>query len=179
MENAFLTLGLEPGLDFTDEELREKFREAGKSLHPDAGGAAGEFAGLREAMAILSSPSRRLRHWLELQGLPADPRGAIDPRLMEMFGEIGAASQAAETMVRRRDGAKSALARALMEEETQQVRERVEAAISLTAAAMEREIARFSEIQAGTLADPAAVARNLAFLEKWQAGLKSQFARLI
>jgi hypothetical protein len=179
MDNAFFKLGLEPQLDISDEILRERFRAAGKSQHPDAGGGAGEFAGLREAMAILSSPSRRLRHWLELRGLPADPRGAIDNRLMEIFGEIGGTCQAADALARRREEAGSALVRALMEEETQRCRERVEAAISTVDAALRHEVSHFRAIAEAAHPEPAKVARNLAFLEKWQASLKARFASLI
>ena len=67
--NAFEVLGVEERLVFREEELREAFREAGKRLHPDAGGGEGDFAALKEAMAILSGPSRRLSHWLSLRGV--------------------------------------------------------------------------------------------------------------
>ena len=65
--------------------MRDLFREAGKQAHPDAGGGEGEFAALREAFAVVSSPSRRLRHWLELRGTPGEVRGSIENSLMEFF----------------------------------------------------------------------------------------------
>ena len=63
MDNAFQILGLEPALVVPEAILRDSFREAGKRVHPDAGGGEGEFAALREAFSVVSSPSQRLRHW--------------------------------------------------------------------------------------------------------------------
>ena len=180
--DAFQILGLKPGLVFSEETLREFFREAGKQAHPDAGGGDGEFAALREAFAVVSSPSRRLRHWLERRGTPGEVRGTIDTSLMDLFSEVGAVTQQAEAVIRKRDEAKSSLVRAMLEGETQLCREAVERAISLVEASIIRECSVFPDLEIA--ADPdldaaSKVARNLAFLEKWRAGLRSCFARLI
>ncbi|MES2438067.1 MAG: hypothetical protein V4584_03325 [Verrucomicrobiota bacterium] len=182
MTDAFQTLGLEPGLVFSEDSLRESFREAGKQAHPDAGGGDGDFAALREAFAVVSSPSRRLRHWLDLRGTPGDVRGTIDTALMDLFSEVGAVTQQAEAVIRKRDEAKSSLVRAMLEGETQLCREAVERAISRVEASITHECSVFPDFE--TAADPdvdtaSKVARNLAFLEKWRAGLRSCFARLI
>lgn len=182
MTNAFHTLGIEPALVITDELLRELYREAGKLTHPDAGGGDGEFAALREAFAIVSSPSRRLRHWLELRGTVGDVRGTIDPSLMDLFTGVGAVTQQAESVIRKRDEAKSALVRALLEGETQLCREAVERAISQVEATISKECAVFSEFENSPDPDVQAAsktARNLAFLEKWRAGLRACFSRLV
>lgn len=73
MKSAFETLGIEPRLVIDGERLRDAFRRAGKSAHPDAGGGDEEFARLRGAFELLSSPSRRLMHWLEVRGRPRNP----------------------------------------------------------------------------------------------------------
>ncbi len=182
MNNAFTILGLEPGLVFSDEELREAFRDAGKRLHPDAGGGEGEFAGLRAAFAVVASPSRRLSHWLELRGSPADARGTVDPALMDLFGEVGAVTQSAESLIRQREESRSALVLAMLEGETQVCREAVERAISQVEVLLARECAVFADFEASEILDVEAasrVARSLAFLEKWRAGLRACFARLV
>ena len=143
--DAFQILGMRPQLLLRDEALREAFREAGKQAHPDAGGGDGEFAVLREAFAVLSSPSRRLRHWLELRGTPGEVRGCIDTALMDLFAEVGAVSQRAEELIRKRDEAKSALVRALLEGQTQVCREAVERAISQVETMIRRECAAFQK----------------------------------
>ena len=180
--DAFQILGMEPKLVLSDDALRESFRDAGKRLHPDAGGGEGEFAALREAFAVVFSPSRRLRHWLELRGTPGEVRGSIDNSLMDLFSEVGAVTQLAESVIRKRDEAKSALVRAMLEGETQVCREAVERAIAKVEAVITRECAVFPEWE--NSADPdveasSKTARNLAFLEKWRAGLRGWFGRLV
>lgn len=180
--DAFEILGMEPKLVLSDDALREAFREAGKRAHPDAGGGEGEFAALREAFAVVASPSRRLRHWLELRGTPGEVRGSIDNSLMDLFAEVGAVTQLAESVIRKRDEAKSALVRALLEGETQVCREAVERAISQVETTIIRECAMFQDLEGSAAPDveaAARTARNLAFLEKWRAGLRACFGRLV
>lgn len=180
--DAFQLLGLTPGLVYSDELLRDAFREAGKQAHPDAGGGEGEFAALREAHALVSSPSRRLKLWLELRGTPGDPRGSIDPPLMDVFSDVGAVTQQAETVIRKRDEAKSALGRAMLESETQLCREAVERGIARVEAMITAECATFPEMEQSAATDvetASRIARNLAFLEKWRAGLRSCYSRLV
>lgn len=180
--SAFQTLGLPPCLVLAEDELREAFRAAGKTAHPDAGGGEGEFAALREAHAILSSPSRRLKHWLEIHGIAPDPRGTIGPSLMDLFTLAGAATQKAETLIRKRDEAKSLLVRAMLEADTQICREEVENAISQVDGSIARECSIFPELEIATELDLAAVSqvvRDLTFLEKWKASLRSCYSRLV
>ncbi|MFZ9937364.1 MAG: hypothetical protein ACO3JG_09950 [Luteolibacter sp.] len=180
--NAFETLGLPPRLTIRAEEVNDAFRESGKSLHPDAGGDEREFARLREAHAILASPSRRLRHWLETHGITVETRGAVDSQVMDLFATVGDVSQRAEAIVRRRQDTKSALGLALLEKETQHSREEVERALATLARAISTQCEEFSDYQAAAAPDAVRAStsvRNLAFLEKWQAGLRSLYARLV
>jgi len=182
MANAFDRLGLEPGLVLTEETLREAFRAAGKQVHPDAGGGEGEFTALNEAFAILSSPSRRLRHWLECRGLTVETRGTIDTALMDLFSEVGAVTQRAEALIRKREDAKSALVRAMLEGGTQSCREALEAAIAKVETWITAECETFPILEKSQNPDLATVsktARNLVFLEKWRAGLRAGFSRLV
>lgn len=179
--NAFEILGLEPRLSIDDKVLGSAFRDAGRTAHPDAGGGDEAFAKLREAFEIVSSPSRRLKHWLELRGTPAETRGTVDPALMDLFPEVGAATQQAESLIRKRDVTKSALGLALLERETHTCREAVEKALRLVESAINRECAVFAVIETAGVPDLSAVsktARNLTFLEKWRGGLRGVFARL-
>ena len=180
--NAFGTLGIRPRLVISEEELRESFRDAGKRVHPDAGGQEGEFAALREAMAVLSSPSRRLRHWLELRGVEVDVRGTIAPDLMDLFAGIGSVSQRAEGVIRKRTEAKSALAKALLEGETQLCRDDVESALAEVEENIQRICSGFPEMETASGLDPVECGRfvrDLSFLEKWKLGLRSIYVRLI
>lgn len=175
--DPFELLGLEPRLDLSEADLREAFRSAGKSGHPDGGGSGDGFARLQDAFARLSSPSRRLRCWLETKGLSGEERGAISPALLDLFGTVGAALQQADAVAKRREAALSTLAKAMLEPAVQQAREGLEAALASVADAIQAEAARFPDLEAGR-GDPWLVARDLAFLEKWQTELKARFAGL-
>lgn len=180
--DAFQMLGLDQRLGISAEELREAFREAGKRIHPDAGGGEGDFADLQRAHDILASPSRRLAHWFELRGMKIDPRGAVDDSLMDLFAEVGSTMQKCEALIRKRDDAKSALGRALLEDETQRCREELEGMIARVNNRIECECAAFSRYQDAAPSDATNAARsvrNLAFLEKWQASLRAIFPRLL
>jgi len=182
MIDAFKALGLSPRLDLADDSLRQAFRAASKHLHPDAGGGEAEFSALNEAFVLLSSPSRRLRHWLELQGLSADPRGSIEPALMELFSEVGAATQKAEATIRRRDAAMSALGRAMLEQEIQSSRDAIEAVNIKVEQWISRQCEHFSEFEKTTsheLAHVSQIIRNLVFLEKWRTSLRGIFSSLV
>lgn len=175
-------LGVEKRLGISAEELREAFREAGKRLHPDAGGGEGDFADLQRAHDILASPSRRLSHWLELCGTKIDPRGAVDDSLMDLFAGVGATMQICEALIRKRDEAKSALGRALLQDETQRCREELERMIARVNDRIESECAAFScyeDADSLVETDAARSVRNLAFLEKWQASLRAIFPRML
>ena len=179
--DAFELLGLPRRLEISENELRAAFREAGKRVHPDAGGSEAEFAKLQEAFLTLASPSRRLKHWLALTGQAGDDRGAIAPGLMELFGKVGDVLQRADALVRKRDEAKSALARALLEGETHVCREAVESMIDDVETAIAGESSVFPQIETGETTPEQAgqIVRNLAFLEKWRANLRERFARLV
>jgi hypothetical protein len=117
-----------------------------------------------------------------LRGTPGEVRGSIDNSLMDLFAEVGAVTQLAESVIRKRDEAKSALVRALLEGETQVCREAVERAISQVETTIIRECAMFQDLEDSAAPDveaAAKTARNLAFLEKWRAGLRAYFGRLV
>jgi curved DNA-binding protein CbpA len=181
--DAYAVLGLPRRLVLGEEELADACREAGKTAHPDAGGTSGGFSEMREARVVLASPSRRLRHWLELTtGRPAEIRGTIDATLMDVFSEVGEAARQADQLIRRREAAASALGRALLEGETQRCRERIESLIGRVDALIRAECADFPEWEQLGHPDPAecaTTARNLAFLEKWRATLRACFSRLV
>lgn len=176
--DAFARLGLPRRPDLADDTLREAFREAGKSAHPDAGGGAGDFQLLQEAYQLLSRPSRRLKHWLELSGIPGDERGSLGADLMDHFSRIGEVLQEADTLIRRRENARSALVRALLEGETNRVRMKIDAAQSSLGEAVGAKVAMFRDVTEGRVADPWQLVRDLAFLEKWQAQLRERFGKL-
>lgn len=182
MRSAFDTLGIPQALAIDEAGLAAAFREAGAKVHPDAGGAEEDFAELRRAMEVLSSPSKRLRHWLELRGIEVDPRGTVDDGLMDLFSEVGTVTGQAEALVRKRAETRSTLALAMLESGTQVCRESVETASARVDRAIERETALFPAFEAAEdidVSEASRVVRNLAFLEKWKSSLRGLFGRLV
>lgn len=180
MTDAFEQLGLPRQLDLSEDAIRSAFREAGKRLHPDAGGSEAEFSRLQEAFGLLSSPSRRLKHWLTLLGIVGDERGSISPGVMDLFGEVGSVLQHGDSLARKRADARSALARAMLEHETQTCREDVERMIAIVDGKIAEQSTGFAAIDSSAIPDSAWVAvRDLAFLEKWRAKLRECFSGLV
>lgn len=182
MNSAYERLGMAERLVVSDEELGVAFREAGRRAHPDGGGSEMEFAELRQAMETLASPSRRLRHWMELQGMEPEPRGAVDAGLMDLFAEIGAVVQRAESMIRKRAETQSALGLAMLEAGAQQCRDDVEVALERIERKLADECERFEGYEKSAEKNPDEISRtmrNLAFLEKWKGSLRSVFSKLV
>lgn len=182
MENAFEILGVPERLVLDAAELTAAFRAAGAKVHPDAGGEDADFARLRKAQESLESPSRRLRHWLELRGVDVEPRGAVDDALMDLFALVGGVTQRADAMVRKRTSTRSALALAMSEAAAQECREEIENAVTRVEEAIHQTTAGFAELESAIKIDKTRVApmvRNLAFLEKWKLSLRSAYARLV
>lgn len=180
MDDAFLRLNVPRTLELGEEQLRKALQRIGSTEHPDAGSVGDEFEQALAAFALLSSPSRRLRHWLELTGSNPEPRGAVEQSLMELFGRVSEVGLRAEAVAKRREASQSALGLALLEAETQLVREEVEALIAVIDQAIHECCELFPGFENGVrLEEAPQVMRSLGFLEKWRNGTRSLYARLI
>jgi len=180
MDDAFLRLNVPRTLELGEEQLRQALQRIGSTGHPDAGSVGDEFEEARAAYALLSSPSRRLRHWLELAGRIPEQRGAVEQSLMELFGRVSEVGLRAEAVAKRREASQSALGLALLEAETQLVREEVEALIAVIDQTIHECCELFPGFENGLrLEDAPQVMRSLGFLEKWRNGTRSLYARLI
>lgn len=177
MIDAFEEFGLKRSLVLEIEELQAIFRERGKTEHPDVGGDSGRFAQLQEALALIGPPSSRIRHWLELEGVEGELRGDLSSKLVDIFENISPKLQLADDLIRERERAGSQLAKALLEGRVQACRESLEEVQSELAEEIDQRVAGFEGVEAGEI-DGWVVARDLAFLEKWQAQVRERFAGL-
>lgn len=175
--DAFEELGLEPRLTLEEEVLEVAYAEAGKRAHPDAGGTREAFERVARAREILSSPVSRLRHWLECSERPGDLRGPVSPGMMDVFSELGGLLQRVDELLREREKAGSALAKAMLEGRAQEAREQVEAMQEKLEAMMDERVVDFPAIERGER-DGWELARELGFLEKWRREVRERFARL-
>jgi curved DNA-binding protein CbpA len=193
MSDAFALLNLTRCAVLPAEEARAAFQKAGAVLHPDHADesrraeSAADFAALTEALAILSSTPRRLRHLLELLApeAAANCAGAVmDDAMLELFAGTGAAVQQAQQILQRRQAAGSALAKAMLAADEMKAQEAVEAALArieaeraalgLTLEEIDRRLADGDTAAAASVL-PAAAARA-GFLEKWHQQLRAAFA---
>lgn len=175
--DAFAIFGLKRSLSVESGEIREFFREKSKIAHPDAGGDPEGFSLLQEAMSLLINPAARLRHWLEMEGIEGALRGSISSSLVNQFMEISAILQRADELIRERREASSQLAKAMTEARAQTCREELEGILEQLDREIEDRVDSFARIECGEI-DGWEVARELAFLEKWQGQVKERFGEL-
>ncbi len=180
--NHFEKLGLQPRLVISEEELRAAFRTAGKTMHPDGGGSEIGFSSLQSAYGSLSSPAQRLKNWLEVHGVEVQLRGEIDGNLVDLFSEISHVLASSQEVIRRRESAQSALAKAMLEREVHSCMERIEQSIGQIDEAIFQQCHDFSAIEQTIMIDANTLSaryRNLVFLEKWRAQLNSTFSQML
>lgn len=175
--DAFAELGLERRLVLDEEALDSAYASAGKRAHPDAGGSQEAFEAVAKAKETLARPVARLKHWLEIEGVPGDLRGPVSSGLMDVFSELGGLLQRVDELLRERESASSALAKAMLEGRTQEAREDLEAMQERLEGMTDEAVERFPEIERGE-GDGWSLARELGFLEKWRGEVRERFAGL-
>lgn len=176
MENYFKLLDVEQVIHLDIEKLSENHKKLAAEHHPDSPGKNGDDSQYRlinTAYATLKSPSKRLAHLMELEGIHYEKRGTVSDHLMDLFMSTAQILQDADAFLRKKSSTTSVLGKALLEGESQQVQERISDQID----SIENE--KSNTLANATLTENLAnAARDLAFLEKWQAQLKERYASL-
>ena len=182
--DAFAIFGLERTLTIDDSELESTWKELSRAHHPDQeSGDTDRSATVNRAYDTLRSPSRRLRHWLELRDVAIGRQAAIEPALMDLFGQIGPPLQEADDVIRKRKAASSALARALLAEPEMAVQQQLQRLLGQLHGELATTLERFPELESlppsaeGT--ESLAVLARLGFLEKWQRQVQERLMNLI
>ncbi len=176
MQDAFAIFNLprQPWLDAV--ELREAFHRRSATLHPDAGGDAGQFAQLNAAHQTLREPAARLRHLLELEApeLLAQSQ-QIPPALADRFMRVAAARETVAAFLAKHRAASSPIARALLAGENGAQKNALETALADLETAQAEALARLRELDADwrvRFPDIASLQAELSYLEKWTAQLR-------
>jgi hypothetical protein len=172
--NAFSQLQLPCSLGIDEAPLREAYRMASKESSGES-----DQATLTAAYQLLRSPASRLRHWLELNGHEGDSRGVIDGELVDWFGHIGGVIQETDELLRRREQCQSALAKAMMENDMQAGRMRIEQWQARLHEWLTQKMGLFPAIEAGSVsaAEAWVCVRDLSFIEKWQHQLRERYGK--
>lgn len=176
MENFFKLLDIEQATIIDLDTLSDHHKKLAAQHHPDTPGKNGDdshYKLINTAYTTLKSPSKRLAHLIELSGTPYNKRGTVSDHLMDLFMSTAQLLQDTDQFLRKKSSTTSTLALALLESESQQLQE-----------LLGKQIESIEAEQSSTLelaSQPESLessARDLAFLEKWQAQLKERYASL-
>lgn len=186
MTNAFALLGLPRAAALDPEALQQAWLAASRAAHPDQpGGDAAQAAEINAAHETLQSPEKRLRHLLELHQAPwrAVP---IDDTMMAIFSQLGPLLQSVAGLLKRRQTAASALAKALLAPEEMRLREQLEelgtqleAQRSSLLAELPALDSRLGSGDTATLTDLQTLQAKLAYLSKWQTQIRESLLSLM
>lgn len=174
--NPFGTFSLAPSLTLDLDKLREVYQDLAAKNHPDNNGDKAQFDEINKAYATLQAPSKRLKAYMDVYAIEHDSRGAVSNDLMDLFMQVGSLVQEADSFIRKKSAAASALAKALLEGQSMDLQDKLSELI----ASIESSQSRITELldSATPHSDLPQIARNLAFLEKWQAQLQQRYGSL-
>jgi len=186
MSNAFALLGLPRAAALDPDALQQAWLAASRAAHPDQpGGDAAQAAEINAAHETLQSPEKRLKHLLELHQTPwrAVP---IDDTLMAIFSQLGPLLQSVAGLLKRRQTAASALAKALLAPEEMRLREQLEelglqleaqrSALLETLPAFD---ARLAAGDSSVWVELQTMQAKLSYLIKWQAQVRESLLGLM
>ncbi|MFC5049814.1 hypothetical protein ACFPK9_04200 [Rubritalea spongiae] len=174
--NAFETFSIDPSLTIDPDQLKLLYQNLAAEKHPDSGGDKATFEKINQDYATLQSPAKRLKAFMEIKGIKFDSRGAVSNDLMDLFMQVGSLVQEADLFIRKKSAAASALAKALLESESMELQDKLSDLI----AQIEQKQATITTSFATQIPSEqlSQTARNLAFLEKWQAQLQQRYGAL-
>lgn len=176
MDNYFTLLNIPQAIHINLENLSSNHQKIAAKHHPDNPNNNSDdtqYQRINTAYKTLKSPSKRLVHLIELAGIPYEKRGTVSDHLMDLFMSTAQTLQDADAFLRKKSTATTHLAKALLESETQIIQERISEKID----SIENEKI-LTLNQATKQENLTNSARDLAFLEKWQAQLKERYASL-
>lgn len=140
---ALLALPKQPLL--SEEEIGQAYRRLAGELHPDqAGGDAGRFKELGDAVAILRDPARRLRSLADVTG-----GSQIPPRADELFPKIATLLREADSLIGKHQAASNPLAKAVLAAPLKQLAADLESLLGILHGWRSSLNARVAELEIG------------------------------
>lgn len=177
MINYFNLLEIEPAVQIDLDILSDHHKKMAAAAHPDHSeqGDDSQYRLVNTAYHTLKSDSKRIIHLMEINKLHYEKRGTVSDHLMDHFMSTAKTVQDTDAFLRKKSTATSPLTVALLESESQQLQEEISSHIDSIGNAKTATLSHASIEQTEQLAN---AARDLTFLEKWQAQLKERYARL-
>lgn len=176
MENYFELLNVSPSPRIDLGLLDDHYKLSAAEAHPDQGGSKAAFDNLNKAYKTLKNPSLRIAHLLELHSIDYEKRGSVSNNLMNFFMSTGELIQQADAFIKKKQQATSVLSKALLENDSVEMQENISTQINRLESVQQQTLDTLPEEINTPLYEVAA--RDLAFLERWQAQLKERYARL-
>ncbi len=173
MINYFELLSQPANAQLNIDDLTKSYTVHAAENHPDKGGSEQKFDEITTAYKILKSPSKRLKHLMELARIIYDRHGSVSNHLMNTFMSTGKILQEADNFIKKKEAATSFLTKALLEPLSIDIQESISQQIDI----IEQQQNETLEATI-TQAHYETSSRDLAFLEKWQAQLKQRYASL-
>ncbi len=162
--------------------IEEVTRKELKRVHPDVGGAEGEFEQLRKAADQITSPIGRLGLALEFLGNRLDERGSVPGEVMDFFSPVADILQKVDCFVRERGQAMSGLGKAVLDARVPALKGELEKLITGITTLEESYLGRFGRFDEEgweTCQDEMReVYRALSFLRKWLAQLREATGKI-
>ncbi len=193
MVDHFNVLGLGRKAEIPDDEIQKAFHALSREQHPDASAAkeGGDFAVVSEAYRVLGNPATRLKHLLALEFEERDDKpgaggAGISEDLVQLFGKVGGALQAADEILAKREKQQTALGKAVLAKEELERQGKLRELAAFVDEEIGSACARFGEIdgllesdrEAGRQIGEALAAR-LGFLTKWQAKIREKIMEFV
>lgn len=187
MPNAFTLLTMPPVAALDEESLQAAYFSATREAHPDqAGGDAVLSADLNAALETLKSPVTRLKHLIEQYSNTAWRAVPLDAGMMGLFEKLGPLLQTSAAFLKKKQGATTALTKALLANEEMRLRESLEelgVQIDDAWQAIESQLSAFDErVTSGdstVWAELQGVQARLAYLSKWRAQIRETLLGLM
>ncbi len=185
--DAFALLGLPPSAALDEECLQSAYLKATRSAHPDqTGGDATLSADLNAALETLKSPVTRLKHLIQQHSDTPWRAVPLDAALMSLFEKVGPLLQAAQSFLKKKQTATTALSKALLAGEEMRLREALEELglqIEDAWQQMEAQLGTY-DVRIATGDDSVwhelqAVQARLAYLSKWRAQIREALLGLM
>lgn len=186
MHDQFKTLSLPRLAALDPEQIKAKFHEFSRDLHPDAGNTkdSDAFTQLNTAQTTLTRPSTRLRHLIELEtGTPPEKRSAMSPDLMDLFSQIAPVLSSADHHLQRKTQTTTAVARAMLSKDAPehiQSLMTIGGQLSTYRKTLESRLPLVDD-QKNTqrLKEAATLAHEFAFIEKWQSQVQERMGNML
>ena len=181
MDNYFKLLDIAPKVNIDLENLSDQHKKLAAQHHPDNQDNEEKddtkYKLINLAFKTLKSPAKRLMHLMEISNISYDKRGTVSDHLLDHFMFTAQLLQDTDAFLRKKSTTTSALALALLEGESQLIQEQLGKQIETIELEQTQSLQLAIEAEKNNQSLENS-ARDLAFLEKWQAQLKERYASL-